>query len=101
MAIMGTAGFGIARCAGIPIDRLELSATLTGALATAVVASLPEPVTTLAAVRRGALQLAVGGIIGGNTFDMLFLTFSDQGYREGSVTTQVASRISSGSSWAS
>jgi cation:H+ antiporter len=56
-----------------------------GALATAVVTSLPELVTTLAAVRRGALQLAVGGIIGGNTFDTLFLTISDVGYREGSL----------------
>ncbi|MEL6647110.1 MAG: sodium:calcium antiporter, partial [Pseudomonadota bacterium] len=42
-------------------------------------------VTTLAAVRRGALQLAVGGIIGGNTFDTLFLTVSDFGYRDGSI----------------
>jgi len=55
------------------------------ALMTAVVTSLPELVTTLAAVRRGALQLAVGGIIGGNTFDVLFLTLSDIGYREGSL----------------
>jgi cation:H+ antiporter len=85
MAIMGMAGFCIARSAGVLIDRLELSATLTGALATAVVTSLPELVTTLAAVRRGALQLAVGGIIGGNTFDILFLTLSDVGYREGSI----------------
>ncbi|MEQ8919231.1 MAG: sodium:calcium antiporter, partial [Roseovarius sp.] len=56
-----------------------------GALMTAVVTSLPELVTTLAAVRRGALQLAVGGIIGGNSFDVLFLTLSDFGYREGSL----------------
>jgi Ca2+/Na+ antiporter len=59
-------------------DRLALSASIVGA---PVVTSLPELVTTLAAVRRGALQLAVGGIIGGNTFDTLFLTISDVGYR--------------------
>jgi cation:H+ antiporter len=58
---------------------------VVGALATAVVSSLPELVTTMAAVRRGALQLAIGGIIGGNTFDTLFLTLSDVGYREGSL----------------
>ena len=52
---------------------------------TAVVTSLPELVTTLTAVRRGALQLAIGGIIGGNTFDTLFLVFSDAAYREGSL----------------
>ena len=42
-------------------------------------------VTTLVAVRRGALQLAVGGIIGGNTFDTLFLVGADIAYREGSI----------------
>ena len=56
-----------------------------GALATAVVTSLPELVTTIAAVRRGALQLAVGGIIGGNSFDTLFLTLADVSYRDGSL----------------
>ncbi len=85
VAVMGLAGVVIAKSAGILTDRLGLSASVVGALATAVVTSLPELVTTLAAVRRGALQLAVGGIIGGNTFDMLFLTLSDAGYREGSL----------------
>ena len=64
---------------------MEFSETLVGVLATALVTSLPELVTTVAAVRRGALQLAVGGIIGGNTFDTLFLMASDIAYREGSI----------------
>jgi len=51
---------------------------------------MPELVTTLVAVRRGALQLAVGGIIGGNTFDTLFLVLSDVAYREGSLYHAVA-----------
>ena len=41
--------------------------------------------TTIAAVRRGALQLAVGGIIGGNSFDTLFIAASDAAYGEGSI----------------
>jgi cation:H+ antiporter len=85
MAVMGTAGWCIAQIAGLLVDRLGLASSLVGALMTAVVTSLPELVTTLAAVRRGALQLAVGGIIGGNTFDILFLTVSDLGYRGGSL----------------
>lgn len=85
MAIMGVAGWIIANCASELADRTGLSETLVGALMTAVVTSLPELVTTIAAVRRGALQLAVGGIIGGNTFDTLFLTVSDAGYRQGSL----------------
>jgi cation:H+ antiporter len=85
MLIMGTAGWAVAQMADVFISRFGLSSSLVGALMTAVVTSLPELVTTLAAVRRGALQLAVGGIIGGNTFDTLFLTVSDIGYREGSL----------------
>ena len=39
----------------------------------------------------GALTLAVGDIIGGNSFDVLFLAFSDFAYQDGSIyhaTTQ-------------
>jgi cation:H+ antiporter len=85
MALMGTAGWIVAQLAAVVVDRYGLSSSVVGALMTAVVTSLPELVTTLAAVRRGALQLAVGGIIGGNTFDILFLTVADIGYRDGSL----------------
>jgi cation:H+ antiporter len=85
MLLMGGAGWVIAQTASVLTDRMAISASLVGALATAVVTSLPELVTTIAAVRRGALQLAVGGIIGGNTFDMLFLPLSDISFREGSL----------------
>ncbi|MEL6517346.1 MAG: sodium:calcium antiporter [Pseudomonadota bacterium] len=85
MLFLGAAGWVISRVGAEMTDRLGFSASLVGALMTAVITSLPELVTTIAAVRRGALQLAVGGIIGGNTFDTLFLTISDAGYRDGSV----------------
>lgn len=85
MCLMGAAGWVISQVGAQVTDRLGVSASLVGALMTAVVTSLPELVTTIAAVRRGALQLAVGGIIGGNTFDTLFLTISDAGYRDGSI----------------
>jgi cation:H+ antiporter len=85
MLLMGTAGFVIAKSASELADRLGISESVVGALATAVVTSMPELVTTVAAVRRGALQLAVGGIIGGNTFDTLFLTAADISYRDGSL----------------
>ena len=62
-----------------------LSETVVGALFTAVSTSLPELVTVIAAVRAGALNLAVGDIIGGNSFDILFLAGSDTFYRAGSI----------------
>ncbi|NBC12419.1 MAG: sodium:calcium antiporter [Gammaproteobacteria bacterium] len=84
-AVVGGAGW-VVGISGIALVRhTGLSETLVGTLFTAVATSLPELVTALAAVRQGALTLAVGGIIGGNTFDVLFLVFSDVAYREGSI----------------
>ena len=85
MVFLSAAGWLTAQCGGVITDKLSISATAVGALMTATVTSLPELVTTIAAVRRGALQLAVGGIIGGNSFDVLFLTLADFGYRDGSL----------------
>ena len=85
VAIMGLGGWVISQVGSTFIDRFGLKSSLVGSLVTAVVTSLPELVTTVVAVRRGALQLAVGGIIGGNTFDTLFLVASDVAYREGSL----------------
>jgi cation:H+ antiporter len=83
--IVGAAGYVIAKTGGQVAVRTGLSEGLVGGLFTAVSTSLPELVTSVAAVRRGALTLAVGGIIGGNSFDVLFVAFSDVGYREGSI----------------
>jgi cation:H+ antiporter len=46
---------------------------------------LPELVTTIAAVRRGALTLAVSDIVGGNFFDVLFVFAADLVYLKGSL----------------
>ncbi|GGF61572.1 cation:H+ antiporter [Mameliella alba] len=85
VAVLGLCGWVISQVGGTLIARFGMGSTLVGALVTAVVTSMPELVTTLAATRRGALQLALGGIIGGNTFDTLFLVFADTAYREGSL----------------
>jgi len=85
VGIVGVSGWVVA-VTGLEIaERTGLGQSLVGALMTATVTSLPELVTTIAAVRRGALQMAVGGIIGGNTFDVLFLSASDVAYRDGSL----------------
>ena len=66
-------------------SRTGISESVLGALLTSTLTSLPELVTMITAIRRGALTLAVGNIIGGNTFDVLFLSASDVAYREGSL----------------
>lgn len=76
--VVATAGLSIAAGTG-------LSGSLVGALFTSVITSLPELVTVVTAVRIGALTLAVSDIIGGNTFDVLFVAAADVATREGSV----------------
>lgn len=91
-AVTACAGFVIGRAAEGAIDTFGLSQSIMGVFGTALLTSLPELVTTIAAVRRGALTLAVGGIIGGNAFDVLFLAASDAAYREGSIYDAVTDR---------
>lgn len=83
--VVGAAGYVVGETGLALSRRLGLSGSLVGSLGTATVTSLPELVTTIAAVRRGAPQLAIGGIVGGNMFDSLFVAASDFAYREGSI----------------
>lgn len=89
-AILGLSGFVLERSASVIGAAAGLSDTAVGVLLTAVCTSLPELVTSIAAVRRGALQLAIGGIIGGNAFDCLFAGAADIAYRPGSIYNAVA-----------
>lgn len=83
--VVGTAGYFIAQTAVEIAARTGISQSFVGSLGTSVATSLPELVVAVTAVRRGALNLAVGNIIGGNTFDLLFLSFADMAYRDGSL----------------
>lgn len=84
-AIVGFAGWIVGRSGEVMANSTGLSETVIGSLFTAVSTSLPELVTSIAAVRRGALTLAVSGIIGGNAFDTLFVAAADVAYRDGSI----------------
>jgi len=85
MLLLGVSGWQLEHAASIIAEKTGLGETVVGVLLTATTTSLPELVTSLAAVRQGALTLAVGGIIGGNAFDTLFTGASDIAYREGSI----------------
>ncbi|MEX2498457.1 MAG: sodium:calcium antiporter [Wenzhouxiangellaceae bacterium] len=85
MLALGVAGYTMEHAATNIAESTWFSFTAVGVLFTATATSLPELVTSIAAVRRGALTLAVGGIIGGNAFDTLFTAASDIAYREGSI----------------
>lgn len=90
--LIAIAGYAIAQ-AGLAIAaKTHIGEAIVGTLLTAVATSTPELVTTFAAVRRGALTLAVGGILGGNAFDVLFVAFADVAYRDGSIYHAITDR---------
>jgi cation:H+ antiporter len=83
--LVTAAGALVAHSAGNIADETGLNETIAGGLLSGVVTSLPELVTTVAAVRRGALTLAISDIIGGNFFDVLFVFAADLVFFQGSI----------------
>ncbi len=91
--VMGVSGWVLEKAAATLARQTGLTQTVVGVFMTSIATSLPELVTSIAAVRRGALTLAVSGIIGGNAFDTLFAAFSDVAYRGGSVYHAISDRL--------
>ncbi|WP_083329176.1 sodium:calcium antiporter [Marinobacter salinus] len=83
--VTGIAGWVVMESAKSISDQTGLSETLIGGLFTALATSSPELVTTIAAIRRGALTLAVSNIFGTNCFNMLVVAAADVGYPGGSI----------------
>jgi cation:H+ antiporter len=67
---------GIAEITGLGVG-------FVGAALVAFVTSLPEAVTTIAAARMGAYNLAVGNLFGSNAFNMFALGIADFFYLDG------------------
>jgi cation:H+ antiporter len=64
-------------------DITGLGATFIGTTLVAVVTSLPEMVTTIAAVKIGADDMAIGNLFGSNLFNMFALGLTDLFYLQG------------------
>lgn len=78
-------GYTLAQSGVAIAEMTGMSQTVLGGIFTAISTSFPELVTAIAAVKLGALTLAVSDIMGGNAFDVIFLAVADVAYREGSV----------------
>ncbi len=83
--VVALSGWALAQLA-VPLgEKTGLSYGVVGGIFTAVSTSIPELVVAITAVRMGALNLAVGDIIGGNAFDTLFVAASDVAFSSGSI----------------
>lgn len=67
-----------------------VTATFVGTFLVAFTTTFPELATAIAAVRLGAVDLAVGNIFGSNAFNMTVLFAMDIGYREQPVLSAVS-----------
>lgn len=56
----------------------------------AAATSLPELVVSIAALRMGALDMAVGNLLGSNVFNMFILAIDDVFYTEGSLFSSIS-----------
>lgn len=88
--VTGMAGWVLMEAAKGIADQSGLSESLVGGLFTALATSTPELVTTIAAIRIGALTLAVSNIFGTNCFNMLVVAAADVGYAHGSIYHDMA-----------
>lgn len=70
-------------------EQTGLSAGFIGIALVAVVTSLPEVVTTIAATRMGAYDLAVGNLFGSNIFNIFALGLTDVFYTKGLFLTDL------------
>lgn len=84
-AIVMAGGWAVAQAAESLVTATGLNAGFVGGVFMGLVNALPETVTAIAAVRRGALTLAIAAIIGGNSLDALNLVIGDAAYRAGSL----------------
>jgi cation:H+ antiporter len=87
-AIVTAAPF-VAQAAGTIAEASGLGGTFVGTTLVACSTSLPELVATIASVRMGAFDLAVGNIFGSNAFNMAMLLAVD-GFSEGPLLSTVS-----------
>lgn len=98
-AVLGFAACALALLAASPFlassakeiaELTGMGTTFIGTTLVAVTTSLPELVTSLAAVRLGAFDLAVGNLFGSNAFNMGAFFFADMAHRSGPLLASVS-----------
>jgi cation:H+ antiporter len=67
-----------------------LGRTFVGSIFVALATSLPEVVVSRAALRMGAVDLAVGNILGSNLFNIAILAIDDAAYLHGPILSHVS-----------
>jgi cation:H+ antiporter len=64
--------------------------TFVGTLLIAGATSVPELVVTISALRLGAVDMAIGNLLGSNLFDILIIAIDDLAYTRGALLAEVS-----------
>ncbi len=89
-AVLVAAGVWLPFVASDLAKAMGWNQTFVGTLFVAAVTSLPEFVVTIAALRMGALDMAIANLLGSNLFNMLVLAIDDVAYRKGPLLSHVS-----------
>lgn len=71
-------------------EQMGWSNSFVGTLFAALVTSLPELVVTITAVRIGALDMAIGDLLGSNLFNLVILGIDDVFFRQAPLLTAIS-----------
>lgn len=77
------------RNANVIAEITGLGSSFIGTTLVAMVTSLPELVTTLAAVKIGASDMAIGNLLGSNMFNMFAMGLTDLFYTQGRFLAEI------------
>ena len=71
-------------------DTMGWGTAVVGTLFVAGATSFPEFVVTISALRLGAIDMAIGNLLGSNLFDILILAIDDIAYAKGPILAAVS-----------
>lgn len=72
--------------------QFQLSDTLFGTVFLAIATSLPEVVVSISALRLGALDMAMGNLLGSNVFNIAIVSLLDFFYVDGPIYSSISSK---------
>ena len=88
--ILGLAGAWLPFAGLAVAEAMNWKTAFVGTLLVAAATSLPELVVTIAALRIGSTDMAIGNLLGSNLFVILVIAIDDFAYRQGSFFTSVS-----------
>ena len=89
-AVVVCAGVALPFIAKALATQMDWSQSFVGTLFVAFATSLPEVVVTVAALRIGAVDMAIGNLFGSNLFNILVLVVDDVAYLQGPLLSNIS-----------